>query len=297
LRLPETTAIQNCHCERSEAISKSFSPGFAGGLLRATSPESTQEIWPLEIFNATISTGKRTWNMQQNQSKTNKKPSYLKIMIRMWLFVFLISISIFILAGRINYWQGWLFITGNISFFIIQSISLANKKDLAQERDKPGLGTKPWDKFFFPLYWPASISIFAVAALDAGRFSWTAKLPPLVYIISYTACVLSLSLFLWAIRANKFFSSVVRIQTDRGHYVIRSGPYRFIRHPGYLAAIFAFISVAPALGSLWALIPASLVAFLFIIRTYLEDKTLKKELPGYSEYAQDVKFRLLPHIW
>jgi protein-S-isoprenylcysteine O-methyltransferase Ste14 len=235
--------------------------------------------------------------MQQNQSKTNKKPSYLNLMIKMWLSIFLIYISIFILAGRLNYWQGWLFIIGNTSFFIIQSISLVSKKDLAQERDKPGLGRKSWDKFFFPLYLPTSISIFAVAALDAGRFNWTGNLPAPVYIISYTVCVLSLSLFLWAMRANKFFSSVVRIQTDRGHYVVRSGPYRFIRHPGYLAAIFVFISGATALGSLWALIPASLVAILFIIRTYLEDKTLKEELPGYAEYAQNAKFRLLPHIW
>jgi protein-S-isoprenylcysteine O-methyltransferase Ste14 len=215
----------------------------------------------------------------------------------MWLPGFLISFSIFILAGRINYWQGWLFVAGYNSFFLIYLVLFANKKEFIQERAKPGPGTKSWDKFFFPLYLPTSISILVVAALDAGRFSWTAKLPALVYIISYPAIVLSLSLFLWAMRANKFFSSVVRIQTDRGHHVIRSGPYRFIRHPGYLAVIFAFISVAPALGSLWALIPASLTSVLIIIRTYLEDKTLKEELPGYSEYTQDVKFRLLPNIW
>ena len=233
--------------------------------------------------------------MQQNQSKTNKKPSYLNLMIRAWLFVFLVSISIFILAGRINYWQGWFFVVGYISFFLFQSV--VTEKELVQERVKPGPGRKSWDKFFFLLYLPASISIFAVAALDAGRFNWTAKLPTLIYIISYTVLVLSLSLSAWAMSINKFFSSVVRIQTDRGHYVIRSGPYRFIRHPGYLAGIFALISTALALGSLWALIPASLAVVLIIVRTSLEDKTLKEELPGYSEYAQDVKFRLLPYIW
>ena len=216
-------------------------------------------------------------------------------MIRVWLFVFLVSASIFILAGRINYWQGWLFVAGYISFFLIHLV--VSKKELIRERVKPGPGRKSWDKFFLPLYLPTSISIFAVAALDAGRFNWTGNLPAVVYIISYTVLVLSLSLSLWAMRTNKFFSSVVRIQTDRGHYVIRSGPYRFIRHPGYIAGIFALISTAPALGSLWALIPASLAVVLIIIRTYLEDRTLKEELPGYSEYAQDVKFRLLPRIW
>jgi protein-S-isoprenylcysteine O-methyltransferase Ste14 len=235
--------------------------------------------------------------MQQNQSKTSKKPSYLKIMIRTWLFVFLISISIFILAGRINYWQGWLFIAGYISFFLIYSVSFANKKEFILERAKPGPGRKSWDKFFFLLYLPISFSVFAVAALDAGRFKWTAKLPAFVYIISYIVLVLSLSTSLWAMWTNKFFSSVVRIQTDRGQYVIRSGPYRFIRHPGYLAGCLAFTSVAPALGSIWALIPASLTVLLIVIRTYLEDKTLKEELQGYSEYAKNVKFRLLPYIW
>jgi len=248
-------------------------------------------------FNATISATKRNRNMQRNQSKTNKKPSYLKVMIRNWLFVLLISISIFILAGRINYWQGWLFIAGYISFFLALSVLFVNKKDLILERAKPGPGTKSWDKFFFPLYVPTTFSISTIAALDAGRFNWTGNLPAFAYIISYIVLVLSLSASLWAMWVNKFFSTAVRIQTDRGHHVIRSGPYRFIRHPGYLTGCLAHICTALALGSLWALIPASLAVLLIIIRTYLEDKTLKEELPGYSEYAQNVKFRLLPHIW
>jgi protein-S-isoprenylcysteine O-methyltransferase Ste14 len=96
---------------------------------------------------------------------------------------------------------------------------------------------------------------------------------------------------------NNFFSRVVRIQTDRGHYVVQDGPYRFVRHPGYLAGCFSLLSMPLALGSLWGLIPATLAVLLIIIRTYLEDATLQNELTGYHQYAKKVKYRLLPGIW
>ena len=172
-----------------------------------------------------------------------------------------------------------------------------NKTDLARERLKPGPGTKWWDKIFWVFYAPMFFAVFILASLDAGRFRWTAQLPLSVYIIGYIVYLLSQYITLWSMWVNKFFSTTVRIQTDRGQEVVQNGPYRFIRHPGYVGGILLAISSSLILGSLWGLIPAGGVVFLLIIRTYLEDITLQKELQGYSDYALKVKYRLLPGIW
>ncbi len=234
--------------------------------------------------------------MQNNQNR-KENTSYPKMMARSFLFLFLMLVSVFILAGRLTYWQGWLFGGILVIFLVVLSVLFADKKDLIAERIRPGPGTKWWDKIFFALYIPMALSVIVVAALDAGRFNQTARIPAAVYIISYIVLVPSYLLVVWAMWTNKFFSRAVRIQTDRGHYVVQNGPYRFVRHPGYLGGIFAFISQPLALGSLWALIPSVAIVILLVIRTYLEDITLQKELPGYADYARKVCFRLLPPIW
>jgi protein-S-isoprenylcysteine O-methyltransferase Ste14 len=112
-----------------------------------------------------------------------------------------------------------------------------------------------------------------------------------------TFFVLGQGLFSWAMASNKYFSTCVRIQIDRGHTVATSGPYRYIRHPGYVGYTVSFLGMSLALGSLWAIIPAGLIACLLVVRTALEDRTLQDELPGYKDYAQRVRYRLLPGIW
>ena len=109
--------------------------------------------------------------------------------------------------------------------------------------------------------------------------------------------VLGMGLFDWAMLSNRFFSGTVRIQEDRGHTVVADGPYRVVRHPGYVGMIVMFVLPPLVLGSLWALIPAGLAALATVIRTALEDKTLQVELPGYAEYAQRTRYRLLPRVW
>ena len=101
----------------------------------------------------------------------------------------------------------------------------------------------------------------------------------------------------WAESVNRFFEPTVRIQTDRGHRVIDTGPYAIVRHPGYLAAWFFFLGIPLSLGSLWAIIPAIFSCVILVVRTILEDRTLQNELPGYKEYAKRVRYRLLPGIW
>lgn len=222
---------------------------------------------------------------------------YFVIMVKGHLRVLLGLVVIFMLAGRLSYWQGWLFGVAYLMLLAAVTVLFTGKKELIFERAKPGPGTKWWDKVFFWSYLPTALCLVVVAALDGGRFGWTGPLPVAVCVISYVVLVLSLAGVMWAMWTNKFFSRVVRIQCDRGHYVIEDGPYRFVRHPGYLSGIFTLPSIALVLGSLWALIPAALAVTLIIVRTYLEDQTLQKELPGYAEYAQKTKSRLLPLVW
>jgi protein-S-isoprenylcysteine O-methyltransferase Ste14 len=119
----------------------------------------------------------------------------------------------------------------------------------------------------------------------------------LLHITAFVITALGYSLGTWATLVNRFFSAVVRIQRDRGHTVVSSGPYRLIRHPGYAGAVVTSLATPLLLGSLWALIPAVLAVCTLIIRTALEDRTLQEELEGYHDYTARVRYRLLPGVW
>ncbi len=221
---------------------------------------------------------------------------YLRNVIKGFLAFLLTVVIIFILAGRITYWQGWVYGVINTIILSISSIAFVSKADLVKERLEPGPGIKWWDKIlFYGLYTPIFLSIPIIASLDAGRFQWTIELPVSVYIISYIVYFLSQFIHHWAMWVNRFYSSVVRIQT--GQEVVQDGPYRFVRHPGYVGGILMAISSSLIFGSLWALIPAGIVVILLIIRTHLEDITLQKELQGYIDYTKKIRYRLLPGIW
>jgi protein-S-isoprenylcysteine O-methyltransferase Ste14 len=226
-----------------------------------------------------------------------KKPSYRRLMIRSYLGFFALMVTAFIFAGRIDYWQGWLYFAVFWGFTFAFSFLFAGKQDLVFERVKPGPGVKWWDKIFFVIYVPLSFLQIFVGVLDAGRYHFSPQLPIYIYIISLALVVGSYTFTLWAMWVNNFFSSRVRIQTDRGQYVITEGPYHYIRHPGYAGALILLPASALLLGSLYALIPALFGDLLMIVRTYLEDRTLQKELPGYADYAQKTRYLLIPGIW
>jgi len=219
------------------------------------------------------------------------------IILRTVLGFGLIFVLIFIPAGRLDYGQGWLYFGLNVVSLVVTYITLWHKPDLVQERLKPGPGRKPWDKVYSILSTPLWFIMVIIAALDAGRFHWSPRVPTAVVVVGAVLYALCQALFLWAKAVNRFFSAVVRIQTDRGQTVCREGPYRFVRHPGYLSGIIFGPAGPLVLGSFWALIPAVLSAILLIVRTALEDKTLQAELPGYSDYARQVRFRLVPGVW
>jgi len=228
-------------------------------------------------------------NTQQNR--------YLRTVMRGFFHLLLMLVLLFLLAGRITYWQGWVFAGLAIIRLAIGAILFVRKPDLVEERVRPGPGTKWWDKVFYAFYVPLMFAIVIVGSLDVGRFGWSMPLPLYIYVLGCIAYILAHSITLWAMWVNRFFSSTVRIQMDRAQEVVQGGPYRFVRHPGYVGGILLATSMALVLGSWWALIPAGIIAVLLVIRTYLEDTTLQKELSGYADYIQKTRWRLLPGIW
>lgn len=204
---------------------------------------------------------------------------------------------LFLCSGNLHYHQGWYCLITTATLLVNFGLMLRKKPELVKERVSPGPGMKWWDKIFLVLFMLTFLGLVAVAGLDAGRLHWSPALPLFCYSAGYLLLSAAYILTLWSVRTNDYFSAVVRIQKDRNHTVVTCGPYRLIRHPGYTGTIFLAVAIAFILGSLYAVIPAILVAVLFAIRTYLEDLTLQKELPGYAQYAQEVPYRLFPGIW
>jgi protein-S-isoprenylcysteine O-methyltransferase Ste14 len=208
-----------------------------------------------------------------------------------------VALFLFIPAGRLDYWQGWVYLGLSLAVLLVTRWVLRGNPQLIEERLKPGAGIKTWDKWYFALSTPLYLVMLVVAGLDAGRFAWTGWVPVWIYILSIAVYLLGQAVFLWAKRVNNFFATVVRIQTERGQTVCKDGPYHYLRHPGYLGGILFGVSSPLMLGSLWALIPAVLAAVLLLIRTALEDRTLQAELTGYTAYTREVRYRLLPGVW
>ncbi len=155
---------------------------------------------------------------------------------------------------------------------------------------------KAWDKTIIRAYTLLLVTMLLVAPLDAVRFRWS-TVPWAVRGLALLVMLAAWSLIIWAFRENAFLAECVRIQTERGHTVCTTGPYRIVRHPMYVGVILTILGMPVLLGSLFALIPAGLIAALFVLRTALEDRTLQAELPGYADYARTVRWKLIPRIW
>jgi protein-S-isoprenylcysteine O-methyltransferase Ste14 len=156
--------------------------------------------------------------------------------------------------------------------------------------------TKPWDKVLAPLMAFGGVLISTVAGVNV-RFDSSPAFTLPVQLVGLVVILAGLALGTWAMIANRFFSGVVRLQSDRGHRVVSGGPYRWVRHPGYAAALWVYLAIPFFLNSLWAMLPAGLLFVVILIRTTLEDRFLQAELEGYRAYADRVPYRLLPGIW
>jgi protein-S-isoprenylcysteine O-methyltransferase Ste14 len=143
---------------------------------------------------------------------------------------------------------------------------------------------------------PAMVAEIPLATLDAGRMGWS-DVPLWVVTIGYVLLIAGIAATTWAQAVNPFFKPGVRLQKERQHRVITSGPYRVVRHPGYAAAMALFVGIALALASWWALVPAAMAIALLVVRTGWEDRLLQAELPGYADYARQTRYRLLPGFW
>jgi protein-S-isoprenylcysteine O-methyltransferase Ste14 len=201
---------------------------------------------------------------------------------------------LFISSGRLGWTWAWAFLAVGLGILIINLCILP--PELIAERGQPRDNVKGWDRLITSLSIFPTLAVPVVAGLDE-RFGWSPQLAPAVQFSGLVLFALGQGVFSWAMASNKFFSTAVRIQMERDHTVATGGPYRYVRHPGYTGFIASFCGTALALGSLWALIPAGLLACLLVVRTALEDRALQEELPGYKEYAQRVHYRLLPGIW
>jgi protein-S-isoprenylcysteine O-methyltransferase Ste14 len=214
------------------------------------------------------------------------------------LSLLILVLSLFLPAGTWAWFRGWLFLVVVVgaSFVITLHLQRVNP-DVVAARVNRTKGTKRWDLLLgVILGLPTILAIPILAAFDDGRYHWL-PVPWWGCVLGYALLIAGMAGVTWAESENKFFEPSVRIQTDRGHKVIDTGPYAIIRHPGYVSGFLVFIGMALALGSLWALIPAILLCSLLVLRTIWEERTLQEELAGYKEYAQRVRYRLVPGVW
>jgi protein-S-isoprenylcysteine O-methyltransferase Ste14 len=222
----------------------------------------------------------------------------LKRLLKAFILFVLLGCLLFLTSGQVDWVMAWIFLIGFIAGLFVTSMMLgSNREELIQERFTAHEDAKGWDKILSTSYSYLTLFItLPVAGLDR-RFRWSLETNLLLQIISLIIALVGYVLIIWAMASNRFFSRIVRIQKDRGHSVISTGPYRYVRHPGYVG-MFLFALMTPlTLGSLWALIPGGLAACVILMRTALEDRTLLEELEGYDEYAQQIRSRLIPGVW
>jgi protein-S-isoprenylcysteine O-methyltransferase Ste14 len=212
------------------------------------------------------------------------------------LVVFQASV-LFLAAGRLDWAWGWAYIGIYLVVAPINAVFLLRYSPGTIADRAEAKGMRDWDKVVGGSF---GVMYFIVLLLAAGldvRYGWTGHVDVWVHLIGTIGSVLGFSLFSWAMISNVYFSTVARIQDDRGQTVCTVGPYRYVRHPGYIAGILQSLSNPLLFGSIWSFLPGGMAALLLVLRTLLEDRMLHEELEGYPEYASRVRFRLLPGIW
>jgi protein-S-isoprenylcysteine O-methyltransferase Ste14 len=229
--------------------------------------------------------------------RPNVAAGILKRVSSVAAFLIMMAAILFLAAGRLDWTWAWVYLAISlVTVLVVGAITLRASPETVAERGEFKIAEK-WDKIISVLY---ALSMYVLLQLVAGldvRFNWTPALNTLWHVAGAVVYLLGECLTAWAMIENTYFSTAVRIQDDRGHAVCNSGPYRFVRHPGYVGYIIAALGVPLLLGSLWALIPGLVAAASLTIRTSFEDRMLQAELPGYLDYVRQVRFRLVPGIW
>lgn len=223
----------------------------------------------------------------------------LRVIVPMLFFVVVIPFLPLLISWHWDWWEAWVFgVLCVLNFAASRALVARRHPDLIAERARflRHEDAQPWDKVLAPLVGLGGGLVPLVAGLDAllgwsPAFSLPLKIAALVVILA------SMILADYALIENRFFSGMVRMQTERGQQVISSGPYRWVRHPGYAGALWTYLATPLWLDSAWAFVPAAFLVIVLILRTHLEDRTLQAELPGYRDYARRVRYRLFPGVW
>ena len=222
-----------------------------------------------------------------------------KTIVQLVLVLVVMPLLPMIISGAWGWWEAWAYaILSFLGFIISRALASRRHADLLVERTR-SMGmqdAKTWDRILAPAMALGSVIPLVVAGMDK-LFGWTQPFELNLKIVSLVVVILGYALGSWALIENRFFSGVVRIQTDRGHHVVTTGPYRFVRHPGYAGAFWTYLATPVLLDSLWALIPTVLLIGVLVLRTSLEDRTLQADLPGYMDFTQKTRYCLFPGIW
>jgi protein-S-isoprenylcysteine O-methyltransferase Ste14 len=221
----------------------------------------------------------------------------MRFAVRETLGVIMLALALLWSGGDLSWWPAWALIVVTAAWVIATAVVIIrHHPELMAERLGPRPGAKSWDTALMSLHGLLQLGVLILAGLD-HRYSWTGGFPPGAQVAALLLCLLGYSMVVWATAVNTFFSQIVRVQTERDHHVITGGPYRYVRHPAYTGGFLTQICTPILLASWWALLIGIVDAALMILRTYLEDRTLQAQLPGYPEYAQKVRKLLFPYLW
>ena len=222
-----------------------------------------------------------------------------RVVIMLLVFIVIVPMLPLLISWQWDWWEAWAYAGINILGFAISRFLAGRKNpDLLVERGKylDHQNPETFDKLLSPLLGIVGALMPISAGLDM-RFGPSASFGMVVKVVSLVVMVLGFALGSYALIANRFFSGMVRIQSDRGQHVVTGGPYRWVRHPGYAGALLSYLAGPFLLDSWWTMIPVALSFLILFIRTALEDRTLQEKLAGYEEYAQNVRYRLIPGVW
>jgi len=221
-----------------------------------------------------------------------------RLLIQNVIWIFGMGALLFASAGTLHWPAAWVFLGTMAVLGLISGLWLARiDPALLAERMNPMMqGAQPAsDKIFMVVFGFAALSWFILIGLE--RRANVSDMPVALQTLGLLLLVLSTGFVLWVMRENSFAAPVIKIQTERGHRVISSGPYAWVRHPMYSGTILFFAGMPLLLGSWWGLIMAPLFVVLFGFRARLEERALVAGLPGYADYLTRVPYRLIPGIW
>ncbi|MGC9400026.1 MAG: methyltransferase family protein [Anaerolineae bacterium] len=222
-----------------------------------------------------------------------------RVIVQLLVFIVLVPLLPLLISWRWDWWEAWVYaLICILGFVVSRALAARRHPDLLSERGRflRHADAKAWDKILAPLVGLGGGLIPLVAGLEA-RFGSVVTFGLPAKLLALFAILAGYVLGAYALIENRFFSGMVRLQAERGHHVVTSGPYRWVRHPGYAGALLTYLATPVFLDALWAFLPTAFLLVVLIVRTALEDQALQGELEGYREYARCVRYRLLPGIW